>query len=82
MGCVIGNLLTPRRIPSGHRNPIKSRESSHVIAPKEGERERTKGGANDQEEPNEEKNVNDEDDNDAETDDAVLTLPYVAKLID
>ena len=65
---VIGNLLTPGRIPSGHRNPVKSRKSNHSIAPKGG-RERTLG-VNDQEEQKEEENVND----DAETD--VETLRY------
>ena len=63
---VIGNLLTPGRIPSGHRNPVKSRKSSHAIAPKEGGRERTLEGVNDQEEPNKEEKVY--DDNDTETD--------------
>ena len=71
-GYVIGNLLTPGRIPSGHRNPVKSRESNHSIAPKEGGRERTLGGVNDQEERKEEENVNNDDD--AETD--VETLRY------
>ena len=68
-GYIIGNLLTPRRIPSGHRNQVKSRESSHAIAPKEGGRERTLGRVNDQQEANEEENVNDDDDleTDAET---------------
>ena len=61
MGYIIGNLLTPPRIPSGHRNPVKSRESSHAIAPKGGGRERTLGGVNDQEEWNGKENVIDDD---------------------
>ena len=64
---VIGNLLTPGRIPSGHRNPVKSRESSHAIASKEGGRERTLGSMNDQEEANEEENDNDDVETDAKT---------------
>ena len=67
MGYVIGNLLTLHRIPSGHWNPVKSRESSHAIASKEGGRERTLGSMNDQEEANEEENDNDDVETDAKT---------------